>query len=244
MPHAARPSAVILKTGIRRAIGSVGSVVAVRTNSTTAVLTYDDGPEPGGTDQILAALATYGARATFFVLVSRARLYSRLLDEVVADGHEIGLHGVDHRRLTSFSAGEVHRRCADGRAELEDLTARPVRWMRPPYGAQTFSTSMAIRRAGLTPVLWGASSWDWKPITEEARLAHVRDTVQAGSILLCHDGFADLRDGVDDGPRPAIDRGELTVGILRIYAACGLIASSLGDAMIGGSAVREARFRR
>lgn len=210
----------------------------------TAVLTYDDGPEPGGTDRVLAALATDATRATFFVLVSRARRYPGLLAEVVAAGHEIALHGLDHRRLTTFSAAQVRRRCADGRAELEDLTAQPVHWMRPPYGAQTLSTSLAIRRAGLTPVLWGASSWDWKPIAQDVRVARVREAARAGSILLCHDGFADLRDGVDDGPSPDVDRGELTSRILDVYASCGLRARSLGEAIAEGSAVHEAHFLR
>jgi peptidoglycan/xylan/chitin deacetylase (PgdA/CDA1 family) len=208
------------------------------------VLTYDDGPEPNGTERVLAALASHGARATFFVLVSRARRYPGLLADVVAAGHEIALHGVDHRRLTSFSATQVRLRCADGRAELEDVTAQRVRWMRPPYGAQTLSTSLAIRRAGLTPVLWGPSSWDWKPVTQQARLARVRESARSGSILLCHDGFADARDGVDDGPAPALDRGELTARILDIYASLGLLARSLGEAITDGSAIREAHFRR
>ena len=244
MPDPARPRAPGLKRRARRALGPVGSVVAVRTGQRTAVLTYDDGPEPGGTDPVLTALASHAARATFFVLVSRARRYPGLLREVVAAGHEIALHGVDHRRLTSFPAAEVRRRCAGGRAELEDLTGQRVRWMRPPYGAQTLSTSLAIQWAGLTPVLWGPSSWDWKPITQEARLARVRETASAGSILLCHDGFADARDAVDDGPAPALDRGELTAGILDVYASYGLLARSLGEAMADGSAIREAHFRR
>ena len=116
--------------------------------------------------------------------------------------------------------------------------------MRPPYGAQTLSTSLAIQRAGLSPVLWGPSSWDWKPITQEARLARIRETASAGSILLCHDGYADTRDAVDDGRAPTLDRGELTEGILDVYASYGLLARSLGEAMAGGSAIREAHFRR
>ena len=233
-----------LKRRLRRLGAPVGSVVAVRTTTPTAVLTYDDGPEPGGTDRVLAALATHDARATFFVLVSRARLYPSLLAEVVAAGHEIALHGLDHRRLTAFSATEVRQRTAAGRAELEDRTGQPVRWIRPPYGAQTPATWLAMRRAGLTPVLWGCSSWDWKPLAHEARIARVRDTANAGSILLCHDGFADARDEVDNGPAPIVDRGQLALSILDAYRARGLSARTLGEALAHGSVIREAHFRR
>lgn len=233
-----------LKRRLRRLGAPIGSVVAVRTTTPTAVLTYDDGPEPGGTDRVLSALATHDAHATFFVLVSRARLYPSLLAQVVAAGHEVALHGADHRRLTSFSTTEVRQQLTAGRAELEDRTGLPVRWIRPPYGAQTPATWLAMRRAGLTPVLWGCSSWDWKPIAHEARIARVRETASAGSILLCHDGFADARDGVDNGRAPDVDRGELALGILDTYRSMGLSMRSLGEVLDQGSAIREAHFRR
>ena len=79
MSDPARPRAAGLKKRARRALGPVGSMVAVRTGQRTAVVTYDDGPEPGGTDRVLTALASHAARATFFVLVSRARRYPGLL---------------------------------------------------------------------------------------------------------------------------------------------------------------------
>jgi peptidoglycan/xylan/chitin deacetylase (PgdA/CDA1 family) len=218
--------------------------VSVRTDSPAVVLTYDDGPEPGGTDRILEVLARRGVRATFFVLLTRARLYPSLLAEVVAAGHEIGLHGVDHRRLTSLPASDVGKQLRAGKAELEDRCGQQVLWMRPPYGAQTARTCLAIRRAGLTPVLWGPSSWDWKPTTEDVRLGRIRDGAGRGSILLCHDGFADVRDGVADGAPPDIDRGDFATRTLNTLDGLGLGACSLGAALDAGVAVREARFRR
>jgi peptidoglycan/xylan/chitin deacetylase (PgdA/CDA1 family) len=232
------------KQSVRRAGGVIGSVVAVRTASPIAVLTYDDGPEPGGTDRVLEVLADRGARATFFVLLSRVNLYPSLLDEIVAGGHEVALHGVDHRRLTSQSSRDVIDQLRTGRAALEDRCGQRVRWMRPPYGAQTVTTSLAIRRAGLTPVLWGPSSWDWKPTTDEARLSRIREQTSKGSILLCHDGFADSRDGARDGSPPDVNRHELAVRILDVFDELQLGACSLSAAFSTGSAVREARFTR
>ena len=72
----------------RRHARFVGSVTEVRTPSSQIVLTYDDGPDPAGTDRILEALARHDATATFFVLVTRARRYGSLLAEVVSAGHE------------------------------------------------------------------------------------------------------------------------------------------------------------
>lgn len=233
-----------IKRSIRRLGGPLGTVVSVRTDTPAVVLTYDDGPEPGGTDQILEVLTHRSVRATFFVLLTRARLYPRLLDEVVAAGHEIALHGLDHRRLTSLRADEVVATMRAARAELEDRCGRRIGWMRPPYGAQTPLTCLAIRRAGLTPVLWGPSSWDWKPGAPEDRIARIRETVTKGSILLCHDGFADARDGVIDGASPAVDRADLAGRALDVFDELGLSAGTLGAALSTGSPIREARFRR
>src|SRR4030088_90194 len=123
----------------------VGSLVGVRTDQPHVVLTFDDGPEPGGTDKVLAALSEYAATATFFVLVNRALRYPKLLAEVVSAGHEIGLHGMDHRRLTRLSGPEVRRGLAEGVARLGGFVGGAVRWFRPPYGAQTPSVWRGLR---------------------------------------------------------------------------------------------------
>ncbi|QTR04268.1 polysaccharide deacetylase family protein, partial [Saccharothrix algeriensis] len=169
--------------------GVAGSVCAVRTETPHVVLTYDDGPEPGGTGAVLAALADFHATATFFVLLTRARRFPRLLGEIVSAGHEIALHGVDHRRLTQFPGAEVERRTRAGRAELEDLTGRRVAWFRPPYGAQSLRTWRAVVRAGLVPVLWGPTLRDTSDVPQADRVASALRGSRAGAIVLGHDGL-------------------------------------------------------
>jgi peptidoglycan/xylan/chitin deacetylase (PgdA/CDA1 family) len=233
-------------TAVRRAVlpltAPIGSVRRVRSERDLVVLTYDDGPQPGGTDRVLAALADAGTTATFFVLVGRARRFPGLLADVVAEGHEIALHGVDHVRLTTLSAGQVRTRTRDGRRELEDLAGQRIRWFRPPYGAQRPATWAAIRAAGLESVVWSNDAKDWQddPVTE---IAGRTTTAGSGSVLLLHDGYADAADGVDDGPPPGFDRGELCRRILTGFHERGLATSSLRDALTDGSAVRGAWFR-
>lgn len=232
------------KMFVRSHTSFIGSVLSVKTDAPHVVLTYDDGPEPGGTDKVLEALADHGATATFFILVGRARRQPGLLANVLAAGHEIALHGEDHRRLTDFTPAEVMRRTTDAKAELEDLTATAVRWMRPPYGRQRFDTWRAIRRSGVEPVLWGATTWDSRHITQEERVQHSLLGAVRGSILLAHDGHAGPTDGVDDGPAPDLDRGQLTRLVLDAYADHGLRGCSLRDALSVGSLNRGAWFSR
>ncbi|MQA32808.1 polysaccharide deacetylase family protein [Modestobacter roseus] len=231
--------------GLRRAAGPwAGSVVAVRTPRPQVALTFDDGPEPGGTDRILTALADVGASATFFVLLTRVRRHSALFDEVVAAGHEIALHGLDHRALPELPPAEARAALRAGRAELEDRTGAAVRWYRPPYGRQTPRTWWEVARAGMVPVLWGPTTWDWKDVPDAERLVKAQEGVHPGAIVLGHDGFAGPDDLAFDGPPPLLDRGRLVARVLEQYSSRGLRAVSLGTALADGTAVREARFRR
>jgi peptidoglycan/xylan/chitin deacetylase (PgdA/CDA1 family) len=213
---------------------AVGSLVAVHTRQPHAVLTFDDGPEPGGTDRVLTALAERGATATFFVLVRRAQRHPALLGEVQAAGHEIGLHGLDHRRLTRVGRDEVRRALADGHAQLQDLLGSEVRWFRPPYGAQTPSVWRSVRRQGLEPVLWGPCAGDWLPRPEAQLAAQALRGLDRGTVLLAHDGFAGRQDGAADGPAPRIDRAAFVRRVLDGMAEGGLEGRSLSDTLAHG----------
>lgn len=229
----------------RRATAFVGTVVSVHTDAPEFVLTYDDGPVSGSTDRILGVLADRGATATFFVLLSRVRTDPGLLRTMVDAGHEIALHGTDHRDLTTLPIDDVRSRMRDGRRELEDITGRPVRWSRPPYGHQSLRVWRATRSAGLTPVLWGPTTWDSRPdVSQEQRVAAALRGAGRGAILLAHDNFADATDGVDDGTPPSVDRVDLIGRVLDGYSERGLAARSLGDALRSGTVVREGRFTR
>jgi peptidoglycan/xylan/chitin deacetylase (PgdA/CDA1 family) len=229
---------------VRRGTAPIGSLRAVRTQRPEVVLTYDDGPDTVSTEPVLSALADAGATATFFVLMGRARRNPTLVREVVEAGHEVGLHGLDHVRLTNLPAVEVRRRTMDGKAELEDLLGLPVRWFRPPYGAQQPRTWLAIRQAGLTPVIWGPTPGDWRSLPEPELARHALIGVGAGEIVLAHDGFAGPEDGVDDGPPPALDRGLLARLMLEGFAGAGLHARSISAALEHGAPAMWAWFLR
>jgi peptidoglycan/xylan/chitin deacetylase (PgdA/CDA1 family) len=240
----ARSAVGAARRTVRRGAGALlGSAVELRTDAPDIVLTFDDGPEPGGTDRVLAALAEGGASATFFVLLTRVRKYPGLLGEVLAAGHEVALHGVDHRALPTLAPDEVVRLVRDGKAELEDAVGREVRWYRPPYGRQTVRNWRAVTAAGMLPVLWGPTTWDWKSdVSDAERVQRSLREVGRGSIVLAHDGFAGPEDGACDGPPPSLDRGRLITAVLDGYAGQGLRARSLGDALAEGRLVRETWF--
>lgn len=203
------------------------------------VLTYDDGPEPVGTHEVLSALADSGVNATFFLLLSRTRLNPSLVNEILDQGHEIGLHGVDHKSLLEMDPEEVFNRTLAAKQELEQLVARPVIWFRPPYGQQTPKQVEELFRAGLTPVLWDVICRDWEDVTLEERLAGVRAINKPGSILLAHDNIACEPDGVFYDPCPPFSRGELTRSIIEVLHENGFVCCSLSEALKTGEPILE-----
>lgn len=231
---------------LRRAVhnysGFVGSTTQVITDHPHVVMTYDDGPDPRDTPRILEALDQAGSTATFFVLAGRAQRSPSLLNEISAAGHEIGLHGLDHRRPTTFGAIETLRRLRDGKAIVEDLTGHAVRWYRPPYGAQNARTWSATKAAGLHAVMWGATTWDWRDVDQQTRVDKVLSCTRKGAIVLCHDGFAGAADGAMDGPAPVLDKYDLANKVLHEFSLRGLQARSLSDALVDGRPFLRAWF--
>jgi peptidoglycan/xylan/chitin deacetylase (PgdA/CDA1 family) len=151
-------------------------------------LTFDDGPDPVATPPILDALEALGWRATFFCLGSQVRRSPGLTRELVARGHEIGVHGDTHvshlRRPLTSTVPDALR----ARDTIAEVTGRPARWFRPPYGAVASSTLVAARQADLQLVLWTTWGRDWKPrATGRTVAADVRRTYVPGATVLLHD---------------------------------------------------------
>ena len=222
----------------------LSSIVGVRTTLRAFVMTYDDGPEPGGTDEILRVLSTFEAHATFFMLLNRARKYPSLVRSIVAEGHEVALHGPDHRAISRMRRNDVITRTLRAKDELEQLAERQIRWFRPPYGRQSMTSFLAVRATDLEPVMWGATTWDSRHASHTERIERATKGMRPGVILLAHDGYADVEDGARGGDRPDVDRARLTAAVLERYDEHGLRAVSLGEALASGTAERGLRFQR
>ena len=171
-----------------------GRCVIAPHNSQQIALTYDDGPNDRETPRLLELLAEQNIRATFFLIGSFARQRPDLVRAIASGGHLIGNHTQTHPALLFCSAQRVRKELRDASAALEDILGQPVQWFRPPYGARRPYVLRVARELGLTPVLWNAMGYDWKPTTPEAVAAHVwrgfernQKHGRATNVLL-HDG--------------------------------------------------------
>ncbi|WP_255946654.1 polysaccharide deacetylase family protein [Streptomyces odontomachi] len=151
-------------------------------------LTFDDGPDRLSTPHFLKALDARGVHATFFVLGSMLVRAPGVAREMVAAGHEIGIHGWHHRPLLLRGPRATHEDLARARDAVAGITGEPPRLFRPPYGVLTTAAHLACRRLDLTPVLWTAWGEDWR---RRATPRSVHDTVArdltGGGTVLLHD---------------------------------------------------------
>ena len=151
-------------------------------------LTFDDGPHPRKTDEILDVLYEYGVKATFFVIGKNAEKYPDAVIREAAEGHEIGNHTYSHKRLTE---------CADVGFEISktsdiifSLTGRRPTLMRPPEGAYRKENVAVVQNCGCDMVLWTVDTRDWAKASVNDIVANVKKNVRDGSIILFHDYIA------------------------------------------------------
>lgn len=209
----------------------VSSVLAVTTTDPVLSLTYDDGPDPEFTPRVLDLLAEHGARATFFLLADRAERHPGLVARMLAEGHEIGLHGIDHARLTRMPLPAVHRLLRAGKDRLEQVAGRRMRLYRPTYGAQSLPQFLAARALGTEIVIWSAWARDWEGQPAEVVGSRAVTAMHRGGIVLLHDSSGD---GVGIG----LDRGRASQLVLAGMRERGFASVPAGELLARYPAVR------
>ncbi|MCL9762205.1 polysaccharide deacetylase family protein [Frankia sp. AiPa1] len=151
-------------------------------------LTFDDGPDPASTPRFLEVLAELDVRATFFVLGGMLARAPGLAREMTAAGHELGVHGWDHRPMLLRGPRSTRDQLARTRDLIAEVTGRPPRFVRPPHGILTSGVLLAARELDLTPVLWSAWGRDWTAqATPRSVLATLDPDLRGGATVLLHD---------------------------------------------------------
>lgn len=151
------------------------------------VLTFDDGPGADATPQVLDQLDRLGVAATFFVLGAEVLREPELARRIVADGHELGLHGFAHPRYDLLSAEQARADLEQGLEAIENTTGIRPSWFRPPYGKLSEASHQACVALDLKIVYWSTWGLDWEEIGASAICSEVTTNLTSGAIILLHD---------------------------------------------------------
>lgn len=153
-------------------------------NQNRVALTFDDGPNPATTTQILDTLKRHNIKATFFILGQNVPGNEALLKRMVAEGHEVANHSYTHPNLTGLSTEQVKEEINKTQEVIKAACGKTPTIMRPPYGEVNQAVMQAMK---LPAIYWSVDSQDWKSRNSAAILAEVKAQTQPGGIILMHD---------------------------------------------------------
>lgn len=168
------------------------------------MLTFDDGPHPEYTPQILDILKEYNVKATFFLIGTQIEKYPEVVQRIINEGHAVGGHSYSHRYAFGFTIGEqLSSEIMKTQLLLSDLKEIPVMLFRPPFGVTNPSIARVIKNNKLITVGWSVRSFDTVAKRKDQIIDKVLGEVKSRSIVLLHDkteltvhSLANLIDGI------------------------------------------------
>lgn len=171
----------------------------VQTDQKLIALTFDDGPNPVYTPQILDLLQQYQAKATFFVLGKRVKMFPAIAIREVNEGHEIANHTFDHHFLKNYPPEQLVEEIRQTQEVIFDITEQMPNVFRPPGGFYNDALLHSMKEDKLTVVMW---SWyqdtkDWKKPGTDKIVQTVLNNVHNGDIILFHDLEGDCSQTVE-----------------------------------------------
>ena len=190
--------ALVLLVGVAVGLWEIGKsrtfqffgeiVPRVETEEKLVALTFDDGPTPNFTDEILGVLKAEDVKATFFLIGGELERNPEEGRKIVAAGHEIGNHSYSHVRMIlvtpSFVKTEIEKTDALIRAAGYEKTAH----FRPPYGKKLFTLPYYLSNNDRRTITWDVAPEGFPEIAadSEAITKYVLDNTRNGSIILLH----------------------------------------------------------
>ena len=159
-----------------------------KTTDKVIAITFDDGPVPDGTPQVLQILKDADVEAAFFCIGNRMAGNQAITKQIDAEGHLIGNHSYTHTTLFDlFSSKKMLAEMQQLDGELFNITGKKTKLFRPPYGVMNPNLKNAIIKGGYVPIGWSVRSYDTMATDADALLQKVTPQIKPGAIFLFHD---------------------------------------------------------
>jgi peptidoglycan-N-acetylglucosamine deacetylase len=168
--------------------GDQATITRVRTARPLVALTFDDGPHPSLTPQLLDILAARQIRVTFYVIGSRVVRQPELTRRIALAGHEIGNHTWSHPSLSGLGDAAILSELDRTTQAVFDAVGRPPVTMRPPYGNLSGRQRLMVHRErNLPTVLWSVDPQDWRRPGASVVTSRIVNAAHPGGVILAHD---------------------------------------------------------
>ncbi len=156
------------------------------TETKRIALTFDDGPHPVYTPQMLEVLERENVPATFFLLGENVELYGDIVKDIAAQGHLIGNHTWHHVQITTLSPEEARAEILETSRLIEELTGQGTEYVRPPFGTWNPDLESEL---DLIPVMWSIDTLDWTTENVDQIVEQVVREASENDIILMHDSY-------------------------------------------------------
>lgn len=149
-------------------------------------LTFDDGPHPVYTEELLDGLKKRKVMATFFLIGNNIEGNEEIVKRMAEEGHLIGSHTYNHVQLNKLSESKAKEEILKGCNKIYETTGVCPSFVRPPFGECKKNMDFCVT---MLPVFWNVDSLDWKLQNTEKIVKRVVKDVKEGDIILMHDIF-------------------------------------------------------
>lgn len=199
-----------------------------------AYLTFDDGPDPAWSPQVLAVLRKYRAHATFFMIGRNAATFDDLIVQIASDGNTLANHTYNHQDLTtlnytgfSLEVGDTDQAIRYALRGHPELLSQITRCLRPPYGSTNQQVYSYAAQMGYSISMWNLDTRDWAGTSPQDILTDFTAKLQPDRVILFHDGGEKRHNTVE-----ALDLilHELIMQGYQVLPYC----TEAGQAIIGG----------
>ncbi|MET9634798.1 polysaccharide deacetylase family protein, partial [Lentzea sp. NPDC006480] len=172
----------------------------VETNEKVVALTFDDGPDPAGAQQVLDTLREEQAKATFFLMGRDLASHPELGRKIAEAGHEIGNHTYNHERMVGVTPSTVTKEIEDTDRQIRQTGYQGEIHFRPPNGKKLFALPHYLSEHHRKTIMW-----DVEPDSEGTPSApqietDVLNQTKPGSIILLHPMYLPVRDDPPASP--------------------------------------------
>ncbi len=151
-------------------------------------LTFDDGPNPATTRELLVVLEDEKVKGTFFFIGENIRLYPELVEAVHKAGHIIGNHSMTHTFLPNLTRKAVEKEIDQTNQLITDIVGAGPTLFRAPYGIMDKRCAEALKERRMSTVYWGAMADDFRPIGEDAVVSRIMKQIPGNELVVLHEG--------------------------------------------------------